>query len=473
MRRLVLPTLLVLAIVALALALRSGGDAKRYEFDAVFDTARGMVPGQLVKIAGARVGRVEDVTLTSDRKASFRLSIEERFGPLRADASCKILPEGFISESFVQCDAGSAGEPPLGRVPGHDRPTVPVSRTEVSVQLQQVIDTFSLPVDQRIRVMLGELGLAASGTGRDFNAVLRRANPALTQANRVLALIDRQRTALRDAIGQTDTVLADMRERRGDVRRFVAGAADVTSTLAAHRDGTRASIRALPGLLREVRLSLGSIDRVGGELTPTAAALRRAVPELVRVNGVLQQLSRTGRPALTSLARAAKATRPALPPTRKVVGELNRFSQRALEPSRLARELLVSLRDTGGNEQLLNMFYTLSTVSGLYDETSHMVPIILSVSARCIAQPQARACNANFNSKDGVGLPINDPEWKGSIATSGTTGPVTQGGKVVQGRSQLRTTAPSLDGPSKVRAADLPEATRRDLLKTLDRMAGK
>src|SRR5690606_13042664 len=128
-----------------------------------------IVPGQLVKLAGARVGTVKEVNLTKDRKAAFRLEIDEKFGPFRDDASCKILPEGFISESFIQCDPGTPGKPELSTRPDHDGlPTVPVERTVASVQLQEVIDTFNLPVAERIRAILTEFGIASAGRADDL-----------------------------------------------------------------------------------------------------------------------------------------------------------------------------------------------------------------------------------------------------------------------------------------------------------------
>src|SRR5215212_9814957 len=88
--------------VAAILILSSGEQDAGYRVDVVFDTAKGIVPGQLVKVAGTRVGTVEDVNLTPDRKARLSLSMTSGPKPFRSDASCQILPEGFISENFVE-----------------------------------------------------------------------------------------------------------------------------------------------------------------------------------------------------------------------------------------------------------------------------------------------------------------------------------------------------------------------------------
>ncbi len=414
MRRLVLPTLLVLAIVALAVALRSGTDAKRYEFDAVFDTARGMVPGQLVKIAGARVGRVEDVTLTPDRKASFRLSIEERFGPLRADASCKILPEGFISESFVQCDPGTPGRPALPplRGVGGDEPTVPLDRTAASVQLQQVIDTFSMPVSARIKAILTELGISVAGRGQDVNALLRRANPALAQTRQMLAILDREGDALGDAVTQTDAVLAELRDRRGALDGFVRKAGRVAGTTAGRSDRLQDGVRRLPALLAQTQTSLASLRTVSDKLAPTVRALGTAAPSLTRLQGLVPDFSRATTTSLPKLDRGLSALRTALEPTRKIAERATTASDRIRPTLGETNEFLESLRKTGGNEGLLDAFYGLATGLSPYDSVSHSVSIQIAVDARCIIQRDAPACSGQFTAPGKGQIPVNDPQYR-------------------------------------------------------------
>ncbi|MCK9248018.1 MAG: MlaD family protein [Solirubrobacteraceae bacterium] len=416
MRRLRTFVLAAIAIAIVVVLATRGADDRNYRLAVVFDTGRGMVPGQLVKIAGARVGTIEKVRLTADRKARMEVRIEDRFAPFHDDASCKILPEGFISESFVQCDPGTPGEPELAEQDG--LPTVPVERTEVSVQLQQVVDTFSLPVSERIRVILTELGVAASGrNAADLNAVLRRANPALEQANRLLAVLDGQREQIRAAVRDTDAVLVELAGRDRDLRRFVASAADVVRTTDAHRPGMKASLEEFGPLLTQARRSLTSLDTVGDKLTPTVEALQRSAPGLTRLNGVLRGLAKDGVPALRSLESAARVTRKAVEPTRPVLRQLTRFGSDVRTPMQLANDLLISLRDTGGVEQVSNFLYTLSTTSSAYDKTSHMVPIGLGFRLQCFVDREAPGCSHNFRAPEQGRIPINDPSWSGSYST--------------------------------------------------------
>src|ERR1700712_6012850 len=105
MRRVLAASIVILAVLAVAVTPRSQS-ASTYRVDAIFDTAKGIIPGQVAKIAGARVGAIEDVQLTKDYKARIIMSIPRRF-TFHSDASCTIQPEGLISENFVQCDPGT------------------------------------------------------------------------------------------------------------------------------------------------------------------------------------------------------------------------------------------------------------------------------------------------------------------------------------------------------------------------------
>ena len=115
MRRLV-ATALVVVVAAGAAALVLGsraGAASDYRVDVIFDSARGVIPGQLVKVAGAPVGSIKDVKVTPGYRARIELEVDRRFAPFKADARCSIQPEGLIAEYFVQCDPGTAGARPL------------------------------------------------------------------------------------------------------------------------------------------------------------------------------------------------------------------------------------------------------------------------------------------------------------------------------------------------------------------------
>ncbi len=161
----------------------AGSQGGSSRFDAIFDDARGLVGGQLVKVAGARAGSITNVVVTPDFKARIEATVDSRFMPFHEDATCTIRPEGLIAENYLECDPGSPGSPILRSTAGHP-PTVPVTRTTEPVSLLDLFNTFNLPTRERLTVLLDELGIATAARGQDINQILLRANPTLGLARR-------------------------------------------------------------------------------------------------------------------------------------------------------------------------------------------------------------------------------------------------------------------------------------------------
>ena len=123
----------ITGLAALRVRSQTSGDSM-YHVDAVFDTARGLLPGGRVKIAGANVGVIDDISLTPQRKALVSMSIDKRFGPFHSDAHCSSRPQGLVGVADVNCQPGTPGGKtlPKGQL-GH--PTLPLADTSVPVSL--------------------------------------------------------------------------------------------------------------------------------------------------------------------------------------------------------------------------------------------------------------------------------------------------------------------------------------------------
>jgi virulence factor Mce-like protein len=402
----------LLAAGVAALALASGSGAKSdYKVAVLFDTAKGMVAGQQVKVAGAVVGKVENIDLAPGPKARMVLSVDSDFAPFRATARCSIRPEGLISENFVECEPGTGAEL---RSEGADRlPTVPLDRTTVPVSLQDVLNVFAMPTAERLRVLISDLGMATAGRGNDLNAMLRRANPALSASQRVLAIFDDQRKQVADAIAQTDRVLGRIGAQDRDVRTFVDRATDVATTTAGHRAALSASIERLPAMLDAVRPGLRSLDRAATNATPLLDSLRSSAPGLVRLTSTLPSLTRPGIPALESLSSIARRARPVLRRARPVTSQLRKASAQLGPLTPEVDRLLVSLRETGGIEGTMRLFYTLAVLTGSYDDTSHLINFLASVSPAClVAEAAGRdhlGCSSKWSAPGHGTVPINIP----------------------------------------------------------------
>lgn len=401
-------TVLILAVLVLAVvALVGSSGGGSYRAAAVFDSAEGMVPGQLVKIAGARVGTVTAVKLLPGPHALIEFSVDRRFGPFHADASCQILPEGLISENYVQCDPGSAGQPPLQGSAGASVPTVPLARTTVPVSLQDVLNIFSLPVDERLSVLINELGIGTAGQGTDINAILRRANPALTQTDGVLTILDSQNQQLGDAVGDMRTVLGSLAQHNRDVRAFVDQGAVVATTTAQHQTALAESVARLPPLLTQLHTNLGPLNEVAEDGGPLLQDLQAAAPGLLTLTRTLPAFADAGLPALNALGHAAAKGTVAVKAASPVVHQLSRLAAVAPQVLTLADELLVSARDSGAFEGALRLLYSLSTDSAAYDSISHFVTALIIPFPTCLADAATPGCSHAYDAPGQGSVPIN------------------------------------------------------------------
>ncbi|MHB8694857.1 MAG: MlaD family protein [Solirubrobacteraceae bacterium] len=411
-RRLPMKRLVLLAATGFGAALVAlialSGKSDTYRFAAVFDTAHRIVSGQQVKIAGAPAGNVDQVQLVRGPRARIVMSIKRQFGPFHEDATCTILPEGLISENFVECSPGSSRMPMLRR--GADGiPTVPVSQTTVPASLQDLLNVFSMPTDQRIQALINELGIATAARGQDLNALLERSNPALAQAQRVLAIIEAQRQQLVTGVTQMDVVLSALASRSQDVRSFVDRAATVARTTAAHRAALGQTISRLPALLAVLRPSLRSLDLAIARGTPLLANLRAAAPALTRTTDILPTFLASGTPALHSLASAATMGRRAIPVALPVVKDLARASTRAKPFSTDLNQLLLSTRNAGGFEGMLALIYGFGTASSGYDQLSHVTTALFDVLPQCLADQTAPGCSGMYYAPGHGLIPADNP----------------------------------------------------------------
>src|SRR6188472_551365 len=97
MKRLATGTLLTLALVAAAVfatGAAAPGGGSNYQVRAIFDDAASAVPGEDVKIAGAKVGKIDSMDVTPQKKAAIVLDVTDSgFTPFHSDAHCTIRPQ--------------------------------------------------------------------------------------------------------------------------------------------------------------------------------------------------------------------------------------------------------------------------------------------------------------------------------------------------------------------------------------------
>ncbi|HEY2160574.1 MAG TPA: MlaD family protein [Solirubrobacteraceae bacterium] len=394
----------VTAVVIATVSDSSGHAQSTARFDVIFDDARGLVAGQLVKIAGARAGSIDNVVLTSAFKARIEASVDRRFVPFHANATCTIRPEGLIAENYLECDPGTAGSPVLEPSDGHP-PTVPVAHTTEPVGLLDLFNTFNLPTSQRMAVIVDELGIATAGRGEDFNQILERANPTLAAARDAISILTRQRTQLQTLIDSSNRVAAAGASGKAELQRFLDRAAAVSSLTATHSGALSQSIARLPALLAATRPSLSQLDAIATQGTPLLQQLRVTAPSLNRVANDLGPFAAVAKPSLSKLSGALGKAIPAIRQSTPLIRTVSGYSSRSKANTALAANLFTNLERHGFSESFLSVIYYTATSLARFDGTSHILPlyVIAPQNGACgqYATKPVAGCSAHFGQQPG------------------------------------------------------------------------
>lgn len=252
--------LLVLTMAGMGLVIRNTVFAPT-RITAYFTSATAIYPGDEVRVAGVKVGRIEAIAPVGD-KARMTLAVN-RSVPIPADAKAIIVSQNLVGSRYVQLTpAYETSGPTLrdGAVIDVDRTAVPVEWDEVKAQLTRLatdlgpgkgVSTTSLgrfidstanamggngdKLRETIKQLSGLSRTLAEGSGnivdviknlQTFVTVLKDSNVQIVQFQDRLATVS---SAVDGSRSDLDGALTNLSSAVSDVKRFVAGSRKQTT----------------------------------------------------------------------------------------------------------------------------------------------------------------------------------------------------------------------------------------------------
>jgi ABC-type transporter Mla subunit MlaD len=488
MRRLITGALLSVGLVVaavFAVGADSGGGSG-YEIRAIFDDVASAVPGEDVKVAGAKVGKIGSMDVTPQKKAAVVLRIDDAgFAPFHEDAHCTIRPQSLIGEKYIECDPGTPSRRELSVIkagqPGAGKHLLPLKNTSAPVDLDLVNNTLRLPYRERFAILLTDLGAGFAGRGQDLNELIHRANPALRQTDRVLKQLADENATLKNLASASDRALAPLARDRRHLGNFIKQANTTGEATAAKRADIERSIQLLPETLRQLKPTMQDLGALSDEMTPVLTDLGAAAPSLSRFVLQLGPFSRSATRSLTTLGDATDVGGPVLQRAGPVVKDLKSFAHTAVPVSKNLDDLTASLDKTGGIEQFMNYIFFQTTAVNGFDEIGHYLRAALLVNVcSTYVTTQAPGCGAHFSQTDSVqgtsaATAANSLDNNGNVSgAAARTTPTQALGGVVKGLLNLA--APTNSQLDKQRARNLTRlktATANDASPALDGVGGK
>jgi virulence factor Mce-like protein len=272
-----------------------------------------------VRFAGVDVGYVTAIDRGPEGTAIISTKLEDNAPPVHADAAAKVRPRTFLEGNyFIDLQPGSPSAPPMA-----DGGTIPIARTSIPVQFDQVVSIFTRDSREQLRTGLRQLGNAF---GPDAIKSFNKAQPHFAPGFRYLATAARsfRGTQPHDmsegirAVAETNAAIASNLPALDSVVRSFS---TVAAALADEQDSLGATIGELANVIRATRPSLSAVDDAIPETRDLIAAARpvlretppvvnRSMPFVKQANRLLRprnlpELTRRLSPAVRTLASFA------------------------------------------------------------------------------------------------------------------------------------------------------------------------
>ena len=274
------------------IALLTLGNNESYEVRARFQSAGQLVNGNLVQIAGTKVGTIKNIELTPDGLAEVRLSIDGDHAPLRrgTEASIRTASLSGVANRYVDLQM----PPGEARDEIEDGGVIPPEDTTTAVDLDQVFNLFDKRTRKGLRNVIRGFGATYEDQAEEANAGFQYLNPSLVATRRLFDELTYDERSLQSFLVSNSKLLTDVAERRDD----------------------------LSGLVDRLATTLGAIGREKGNL---GTAIERLPPFMRRANTTFVNLRAT----LRDLDPLVRESKPVTPKLRAVLADLKPFAQDA------------------------------------------------------------------------------------------------------------------------------------------------
>jgi phospholipid/cholesterol/gamma-HCH transport system substrate-binding protein len=307
-----------------------------FELRAEFETAQAVVPGQgqTIRVAGVRVGDVQEVDV-EDGVGVVTFAVDREFLPIYRDATILMRPTTGLKDMFFQLDPGTqkAGEYEEGEV-------VPVANTAPDVNLDEILAALDSDTQAYLRLLLVGAGEGLDGRDKELGKLLGSIGPINRDLAELNSLVAQRRHNLARLIHNFNVLTTRVGQAETDLTELVSSSNAALGAIAEQDPNVRRAVSLLPSTLTQARETLDETATFARVLGPAFDELRPFARNLDELNASTRSLAESATPVLESeirpfvrsarkpvpdLRRAAKRFSRATPPLTALGRKLNRF----------------------------------------------------------------------------------------------------------------------------------------------------
>jgi phospholipid/cholesterol/gamma-HCH transport system substrate-binding protein len=271
--------IVVVSVLLVALVLFRGGGG--YTVTAEFLNGGQLVPGNPVRVAGADVGTVEDLSISENGEALVRFTVDEEYAPLRRGTRAMIKQTSLsgIANRYVDLHLGPADGTEI-----EDGGRLSTNETETAVEIDQFFSIFDPRTRQALKDTVKGSADLLRGRGQEINRSVEYLNPALSTGTRLFRELSRDEPLLERFLIDSGRFVNALARRRDDVRGLVSNANTTFRALGNQQAALAESIELLPPFMRRANTTFvnlrNALDDVDPLVDVSIPAVRRLGPFL-------------------------------------------------------------------------------------------------------------------------------------------------------------------------------------------------
>ncbi|MCW2997016.1 MAG: hypothetical protein JWN65_565 [Solirubrobacterales bacterium] len=291
----------VLAAVAAIAFVLLGSGGSDYTVHARFQNASQLVKGDLVQVAGARIGEVTEIGMTDDGLADLTLRItDDTYAPLRDGTLATVRQASLSGVANRYIDLRLPTGPARRAI--DDGGTIAAADTTSAVDLDELFNTFDPASRKALQGVIRGFATSYAGRAKEANAGWLYLNPSLAATSRLFREINADTPLLRRFIDASSRLVTDVAARRTDLAGLVDHLATTTGAIGRQKQALASSIGQLPDFMRHANTTFVNLRATLGDLDPLVRESKPVARKLRPFLAALRPLAEDAAPTLRDLA---------------------------------------------------------------------------------------------------------------------------------------------------------------------------